>query len=190
VVYYTEPKGRKSTIEPPSLPADQALVLLKRQKDKAESLLQQANLPESEISAWCNTTREVLKRTFGSDSRNISEVLSGYTFIMDEDTTEHDLQTWRRQSLDHSIKMLESCLEQLEIFSPQAKDARTPKEPSKTSRKVFVVHGRDESKRESVARFLEKLDLLPIILHEQPSLGGTIIEKLERESDVGSPSLY
>jgi predicted nucleotide-binding protein len=39
--------------------------------------------------------------------------------------------------------------------------------------------------KESVARFLEKLDLRPIILHEQPNKGRTVIEKFEAHSDVG-----
>ena len=34
-------------------------------------------------------------------------------------------------------------------------------------------------------RFLEKIDLKPIILHEQPSQGRTIIEKVEAHGDVG-----
>ncbi len=53
------------------------------------------------------------------------------------------------------------------------------------SDKVFVVHGRDEGARESVARFLERLGLTPVILHEQPNRGRTIIEKFVDHSDVG-----
>lgn len=52
------------------------------------------------------------------------------------------------------------------------------------SRKVFVVHGHDTAVRESVARLLEKLELEVVILHEQPNRGQTVIEKLERHSDV------
>jgi predicted nucleotide-binding protein len=51
------------------------------------------------------------------------------------------------------------------------------------SRKVFVVHGHDASAMEGTARFLEKLRLQPIILHEQPNSGRTIIEKFETYSD-------
>jgi predicted nucleotide-binding protein len=47
------------------------------------------------------------------------------------------------------------------------------------SRKVFVVHGRDEAAKEGVARFIEKVGLQPIILHEQANAGRTIIEKFE-----------
>ncbi|MDX6384876.1 MAG: hypothetical protein QOK48_2449 [Blastocatellia bacterium] len=50
------------------------------------------------------------------------------------------------------------------------------------SRKVFVVHGHDNEAKETLARFLLKLDLQPIILHEQPSEGRTIIEKFENYS--------
>ncbi len=56
--------------------------------------------------------------------------------------------------------------------------------PEGTGSSVFVVHGHDEGMRQSVARFLEKLHLQPIILHEQPSLGRTLIEKFERHSNV------
>ncbi len=48
-----------------------------------------------------------------------------------------------------------------------------------SGRDVFVVHGHDSEVKETVARFLEKLGLVPIILHEQPNEGRTIIEKFE-----------
>ena len=51
-------------------------------------------------------------------------------------------------------------------------------------RKVFIVHGRNDTLKVSVARLLEKVNLKPIILHEQPNLGRTIIEKFLDYSDV------
>ena len=62
--------------------------------------------------------------------------------------------------------------------------SRTEVKTPKDTNKVFVVHGRDEYAQETVARFLEKLDLEPVILHEQPSKGRTIIEKFEDHADV------
>ena len=53
-----------------------------------------------------------------------------------------------------------------------------------STNKVFVVHGHDNAMKLDVARTLEKLDLKPIILHEQPNRGRTIIEKLADHSDV------
>ncbi len=52
-------------------------------------------------------------------------------------------------------------------------------------KKIFIVHGHDEEAKYSLARFLEKLGIEVIILHEQPNQGRTIIEKFEDYSDVG-----
>jgi predicted nucleotide-binding protein len=51
--------------------------------------------------------------------------------------------------------------------------------------KIFIVHGHDNAAKSEVARFLERLKLEPIILHEQPNAGKTIIEKIDHYSDVG-----
>lgn len=52
--------------------------------------------------------------------------------------------------------------------------------------KVFIVHGHDGEVRETVARFIERLGLEPVILHERPNKGRTIITKFREESaDVG-----
>jgi predicted nucleotide-binding protein len=50
--------------------------------------------------------------------------------------------------------------------------------------KVFVVHGHDDEMKQHVARTLSTLGLHPIILHEQPNGGRTIIEKFEVNADV------
>ena len=49
---------------------------------------------------------------------------------------------------------------------------------------MLIVHGHDEGARESVSRFIERLGLNPIVLHELPDKGMTIIEKLEDHSNV------
>lgn len=46
---------------------------------------------------------------------------------------------------------------------------------------IFIVHGHDNALKSEVARFLEKLDIEPVILHEQANRGKTIIEKLTSE---------
>lgn len=51
--------------------------------------------------------------------------------------------------------------------------------------KVFIVHGRDDLAKISAARFVEKLGLKAVILHEQVSGGKTIIEKIEEHTNVG-----
>ena len=55
---------------------------------------------------------------------------------------------------------------------------------SPTTNKVFVVHGRDSGTKNTVARFLERLDLQPIVLADQPNRGFTTIEKFEHHAQV------
>lgn len=56
----------------------------------------------------------------------------------------------------------------------------------KARRSVFIVHGHEEGPREAVARFLEALEFDPVILHERPNKGRTIITKFQQEAaDVG-----
>lgn len=50
---------------------------------------------------------------------------------------------------------------------------------------VFIVHGHDETAKTKTARFIEKLGLKSIILHEQASGSKTVIEKIEAYSNVG-----
>jgi hypothetical protein len=52
------------------------------------------------------------------------------------------------------------------------------------SNKVFIVHGHNDGIKLEVAQALNKLGLVPIILHEQKSENRTIIEKIEANSDV------
>lgn len=52
------------------------------------------------------------------------------------------------------------------------------------SNKVFIVHGHDELAVQEMARTLEKWGFDAIILHEQADQGLTIIEKIEKYTDV------
>ncbi|MDT8840101.1 nucleotide-binding protein [Paraburkholderia fungorum] len=48
--------------------------------------------------------------------------------------------------------------------------------------KVFVVHGRADGVKQDVARFLERIGIEPVILHERPNGGRTLITKFQEES--------
>jgi predicted nucleotide-binding protein len=98
---------------------------------------------------------------------DVSEIQEGYT-----------------KGIADAVAKLESLLELFEEQLPVAEaDTRSP-DPSARDRgrKIFLVHGHDEAAKQEVARFLERLRLEPIILHEQLNRGQTIIEKFERHS--------
>jgi predicted nucleotide-binding protein len=83
--------------------------------------------------------------------------------------------------IDQTIGIIESG--KYEQRKESIKKAQGPMGPISGS-KVFLVHGHDDSARETTARFLERLKLEPIILHEQANEGRTIIEKVEHYSEV------
>ena len=60
-----------------------------------------------------------------------------------------------------------------------------PSEVSTLSKNVFIVHGRDTKPLKELKTMLKEFGLNPIVLHEQPSGSRTIVEKLEKYSDVG-----
>jgi len=82
------------------------------------------------------------------------------------------------------ILVIQSYLQKLLIDN--ATDNETNDKMNQDFSKVFIVHGHNEALKQEVARLIEKQSIDPIILHEQPNKGATIIEKFERNSDVGA----
>lgn len=83
-------------------------------------------------------------------------------------------------------RILNECKIQIQeaTSKSEAPIVTQPKTPMDKS-KVFIVHGHDNAAKQAVARFVEKIGLEAIILHEQASSGKTIIEKIEANSNVG-----
>jgi predicted nucleotide-binding protein len=52
------------------------------------------------------------------------------------------------------------------------------------SNKIFVVHGQDNEMKTDVTQTLQKLDLDPILLHEKPNRGRTLIKKIDDYTHV------
>jgi predicted nucleotide-binding protein len=69
--------------------------------------------------------------------------------------------------------------------SPQREEERAVEKSPNISKNVFIVHGRDNKLALELADILKSLQLQPIILSEEPSGGRTLIEKLEKYSNVG-----
>ncbi|MCY4588805.1 MAG: nucleotide-binding protein [Bryobacterales bacterium] len=81
--------------------------------------------------------------------------------------------------------MIEEIEEYWEDENQTPKPSETRENEQLSTNEVFIVHGRDEGAKNEVARFIEKLDLVPVILHEQANQGRTIIEKFEEHAQVG-----
>lgn len=92
-------------------------------------------------------------------------------------------RAWR-WGQEESINLIDTMLEDLELSESEQVETRGAQTMSKSNR-VFVVHGHDNEMKQAVARSVERLGLEAVILHEKPNRGQTIIEKIERFSDVG-----
>lgn len=117
----------------------------------------------------------------GLDSLSVS--------MMGERYSPQEIQASLREGVDGAVVKLGSLrdlmVERMEELGEgggaESGAAAAPREPGN---RVFIVHGRDEGAKETTARFIARLGLQPIILHEQANAGRTIIEKLERHLDV------
>lgn len=90
-----------------------------------------------------------------------------------------------KKAIQTRLSFLGKVSRQLVVESVAPSQEKASLSQNTSSGKVFIVHGHDSSRRDSVARFLHQLHLNPIVLHEQPNAGRTIIEKFIDHSNVG-----
>lgn len=102
-------------------------------------------------------------------SRNVIWVVSSTEVLQDKEYTEDVTKDVFKEVRNGKSK------------SPQ----QNQEAPTLDRSKVFIVHGHDELAKTEAARLIEKLGFEAIVLHEQPSEGKTIIEKIEAYAGVG-----
>lgn len=166
-----------------------------RNKIEAIADLMQKTRNSLEFDMWYRATYDLLIHAFGSKSKQVQDFrLIGYDPAVITEFS--DTNSSYRRGLQSANACLSAIVNELEEFYTdeggdvsKCANAETAGhggvgQDGNESRKIFVVHGHDEGMKASVARFLEKLDLQPIILHEQPNGGKTIIEKFEANADV------
>jgi predicted nucleotide-binding protein len=85
-----------------------------------------------------------------------------------------------------SITLIEQAIRALEHQiadqEPDGGAAAAPAAPELDLSKVFIVHGHDRASKAEVDGFIRKLGLEPIILHERPNKGRTLITKFREEA--------
>ena len=87
-----------------------------------------------------------------------------------------------RANVSVLISKLESISngeQQTIIQEPKSMDSKL------LSKDIFIVHGHDDSAINELKVFLLEIGLNPIVLREQPNEGQTIIEKIEKYTNVG-----
>lgn len=83
-----------------------------------------------------------------------------------------------------NLKTLQLTYDLTEEFNNlMTSEKKQPDAISKT--KIFIVHGHDDALKNEVQLLLTRLGLEPIVLHEQINRGQNIIDKFEKNADVG-----
>lgn len=185
------PRRSNSPPKPADWSPQKTYAALKNQLATLESLRgRKYREVEHEEQSWKNLTLNILTHGFGENSNNVSQFhhakWAGEHYV--GGMSEGLIQQNFNERVEAFAAMLKSTLAELELMGEVSEVSASGSNKidvgSGGSRDIFVVHGHSEAVTESVARFLEKLSLHPIILHEQPSMGRTVIEKFEVHADV------
>lgn len=179
-------------IQMPKLSAEAievGITKLRRRIEEIEKLkTDQARHDDGRKESAQGRVRDTICEIFGQNSPQFRrhehfEIEKGAPYV---GASDHEWQQWFMDGIPVAVSTLKgliSDLEEMKEFAARAAPAATPK-PSQPSRRVFLVHGHDPAAKEAAARFLMKLDFKPVILHEQPNGGRTLIEKFETYADV------
>lgn len=149
-----------------------------------------ASFGNDRFSTWRRQFTQFLNENLPGEASILSSKLSHFGFVVLRGET--DVQRFWREDGETTLSYIDSLVLDVdndEYDSPNTEDDSEDSEDNVESDKdlnsVFIVHGHDGEAKERTARFVEKLGLKAIILHEQVSRGRTIIEKIEKYSNVG-----
>jgi predicted nucleotide-binding protein len=139
----------------------------------------------ADVQKWRSFNLDFLESVFTDRSKRDEYYRSSHDSFMDTSETVVSTVgiTAVSASVDKQILTLESILERLSFYEQPA--TGTNQSEMKDRSRIFIVHGHEDAPREAVARFIETLGFRPIILHERPNEGRTVIEKVEAHGDVG-----
>lgn len=155
---------------------------IKNSKINTEELLKSA---KNEYNKWKKFTEELLKRIFDGPEMAVEFSVWYCGFINIDPTLGQEINNFR-EDVQEKLTRLESIKERLSLISKTDKNTQNEVKPiaDSSNKNIFIVHGHDNTLKESVARFITKLNLNPIILHEQANSGNTLIEKFIKNSEV------
>ena len=179
-------KGLRNIASPKSQgPTIDSLLAVKRLTRLLEQIpeVRSAGPRSAVLDTWEGNVKIVLSQYFGEGSVPFRE-FAGIRFspgVYYDEQPQSEFVNALHSGLDKAKGFLESRINDIrdETIGNDASAGNQPSNKVSNSRVVFLVHGHDHGTKETIARFLEKLDLRPIILHEQPDQGRTIIEKFE-----------
>ena len=162
-----------------------------------ENLIDQANsiqYKDGTLDEVKKRSKMIIRRVFGDKSEYLDDLkkISYSPFMFTANTPDSTFEKAFYNGKRELVNLLNVMLEDISLDNKNINNKLATKiynvmdqeGKKEMGNNVFVVHGHNEEMKVSVARTLEKLELNPIILHEQANKGRTIIEKFTDSSDV------
>jgi predicted nucleotide-binding protein len=144
-----------------------------------------------DFSNWSDYNSEYLKHAFNKEYNEYKKRYDdagsfSFGFIGGRTSPAQELKEFK-DKVNYKLDNLKKLRAKTDLLKStvQEKYAVTERAVALDKSQVFIVHGHDEAAKTKTARFIEKLGLNPIILHEQASGSKTVIEKIEAYSNVG-----
>lgn len=162
-------------------------ILYQDKKSGSTTYSYETDSSEDDVKTFAKQYQQGKNVFFGGRWIDAFDILEVLIYQTEEHSSIYETpQTSRNVAIFNQKKGMD-VTRQFVLTPPERKMKKVravPKQPD-ISENIFIVHGRDTSPAFELARVLEGLKLKPIILSEQPSGSRTIIEKLEKYSDVG-----
>lgn len=144
---------------------------------------------------WSDYNEEFLKQSFDNPYNEYKKDYQqeyAVGFYLGESSPQEKLNDFK-ETVGKKVNVLKKLLSKIDLLKVDlpirrhalVEAASVEVTKAEMCKDVFIVHGHNNEIKEAVARTLQKLDLNPIILHEQANSGKTIIEKFEKHSNVG-----
>ncbi|HYP21957.1 MAG TPA: nucleotide-binding protein [Actinomycetota bacterium] len=130
------------------------------------------------VRGWNDHNVELLKSRFTTFRvvNHYESVGPPFEVAFDIDKSLAFLRDYLRQKTAY----LSTLKKRLDLYDEPIEGGPAPARTELRKETIFVVHGHDRAAELEVLRFLERAtDLRPVVLHDEPNRGRTIIEKFE-----------
>jgi hypothetical protein len=138
---------------------------------------------EPEFARWLHELRLTLSSLDLAYERSLDSIIFSPAAISPLVTK----KMWEdafRDGLNQAVRLIDTAITQNKHRNEIGLDPIPQDQPIAKSKRVFIVHGRDNECKLAIAWFIEKLKFKAVILSEQGNGGLVVFEKLEVNADV------
>ncbi len=141
------------------------------------------NCPE--LPGWQLRGEAIVESIFGKPSKEFS-AFKQIKFVRSGRSSSFEAEAQWNKCKQEMDSLILAFIRQIKdpVISMKEKVTELRAKDKSSASDIFLIHGHDEQFKAQVAKFLKSINFNPIILHEKPNEGRTIVEKFEAHSRV------